>query len=76
MQLVGARDAFIHRPFLLEGGITGALGGVLAVAARVYHVLVGRLLPVHNFMDSVGMGRDRGLDRHHVRSARERIRGP
>ena len=32
MQLVGARDAFIHRPFLLEGGITGALGGVLALA--------------------------------------------
>ena len=32
MQLVGARDSFIHRPFLLEGGITGALGGALAVA--------------------------------------------
>ena len=32
MQLVGARDGFIHRPFLLEGAITGALGGVLAVA--------------------------------------------
>ena len=31
MQLVGARDSFIHRPFLLEGGITGALGGALAV---------------------------------------------
>jgi cell division transport system permease protein len=31
MQLVGARDGFIHRPFLLEGGITGALGGLLAV---------------------------------------------
>ncbi len=32
MQLVGARDAFIHRPFLLEGAITGALGGILAIA--------------------------------------------
>ena len=31
MQLVGARDSFIHRPFLLEGGITGALGSTLAV---------------------------------------------
>jgi cell division transport system permease protein len=31
MQLVGARDSFVHRPFLLEGGITGALGGALAV---------------------------------------------
>lgn len=31
MQLVGARDGFIRRPFLVEGGITGALGGVLAI---------------------------------------------
>ena len=32
MQLVGARDGFIHLPFLLEGGITGAIGGALALA--------------------------------------------
>ena len=32
MQLVGARDSFVHRPFLLEGGITGAIGGALAIA--------------------------------------------
>lgn len=32
MQLVGATDSFIRRPFLLEGGIKGALGGGLAVA--------------------------------------------
>ena len=31
MQVVGARDAFIHRPFLLEGGVTGAIGGALAL---------------------------------------------
>ncbi len=31
MQLVGARDGFIRRPFLIEGGITGAVGGVLAL---------------------------------------------
>ena len=32
MQLVGARDAFIRRPFLIEGVVTGALGGLFAVA--------------------------------------------
>lgn len=31
MQLVGARDGFIRRPFLVEGGLTGAAGGVLAI---------------------------------------------
>lgn len=30
MQLVGARDGFIRRPFLLEGAVTGTLGGLLA----------------------------------------------
>ena len=31
MQLVGAQNGFIRRPFLIEGGITGALGGALAI---------------------------------------------
>ena len=31
MQLVGARDAFIRRPFLVEGAVTGAVGGLLAL---------------------------------------------
>ena len=31
MRLVGARDSFIRRPFLLEGAITGVLGGLLAL---------------------------------------------
>lgn len=32
MQLVGARDAYIRRPFLVEGAITGLLGGLMALA--------------------------------------------
>jgi len=31
MRLVGATDGFIRRPFLLDGAIKGALGGVLAI---------------------------------------------
>jgi cell division transport system permease protein len=32
MRLVGATDGFIQRPFLIEGSITGVLGGILALA--------------------------------------------
>ncbi|MFQ5704578.1 MAG: cell division protein FtsX [Gemmatimonadales bacterium] len=32
MRLVGATDGFIRRPFLLDGTIKGALGGICAVA--------------------------------------------
>jgi cell division transport system permease protein len=32
MRLVGATDAFIRRPFLVEGAIKGLLGGLLALA--------------------------------------------
>jgi cell division transport system permease protein len=31
MRLVGARDSLIRRPFLLEGALTGFLGGILAL---------------------------------------------
>jgi cell division transport system permease protein len=31
MQLVGATDGFVRRPFLLEGFITGLVGGALAL---------------------------------------------
>ncbi len=45
MRLVGARDAFIRRPFLLEGAITGLLGGVVAVALTwVTHQSVSSIL--------------------------------
>lgn len=32
MRLVGARNGFIRRPFLMEGAMTGLLGGLLAAA--------------------------------------------
>lgn len=32
MRLVGATDAFIRRPFLIEGALRGVLGGLLAIA--------------------------------------------
>jgi cell division transport system permease protein len=32
MRLVGARDGFVRRPFLLEGAMAGLLGGLVAVA--------------------------------------------
>jgi cell division transport system permease protein len=31
MRLVGAKNSFVHRPFFLEGGTTGLLGGILAL---------------------------------------------
>lgn len=32
MRLVGATDGFVRRPFLLEGSLKGALGGIVALA--------------------------------------------
>ena len=32
MRLVGAKNSFIHRPFLLEGAMAGLLGGLAAWA--------------------------------------------
>jgi cell division transport system permease protein len=40
MKLLGATGGFIRRPFLIEGGVVGALGGVFAVAgAAVFYYL-------------------------------------
>lgn len=41
MRLVGATDAFVRRPFVLEGMFTGLLGGALAIALTyvAYYVL-------------------------------------
>ncbi len=43
MRLVGATEAFVSRPFLVEGLLTGALGGLLALGLTFlsYRVLSG-----------------------------------
>lgn len=41
MRLVGATEGYIIRPFLVEGAITGVLGGLLALAlTRAAHAMV------------------------------------
>lgn len=52
MRLVGATDGFVRRPFLVEGAIKGALGGLLAVALNyAAFAAVERLLPDSQFFD-------------------------
>ena len=48
MRLVGATNGFIRRPFLLEGAITGLLGGIAAMAATwvAYRVTAGFVFQV------------------------------
>jgi cell division transport system permease protein len=40
MRLVGATDGFIRRPFLIEGSITGILGGTLALVLTYFAMRV------------------------------------
>ena len=48
MRLVGATDGFVQRPFLLEGLITGALGGALAAVLTwgAYRILSATLFQI------------------------------
>jgi cell division transport system permease protein len=53
MRLVGATDGFVRRPFLLEGCVKGALGGLVAVGLNfAAYVTFDRLFDVDFF--SVG----------------------
>ncbi|MEJ7811667.1 MAG: permease-like cell division protein FtsX [Gemmatimonadaceae bacterium] len=47
MRLVGATDGFVRGPFLLEGLVTGVLGGVVALALLyLAYSLVGRFMEI------------------------------
>lgn len=48
MRLVGATNGFVRRPFLLEGFLTGALGGALAIAMTYVAYVTGNrvILPL------------------------------
>lgn len=48
MQLVGATDAFVRRPFVLEGAMTGLIGGAIALPALyiVYQLLSGAIIDI------------------------------
>jgi len=48
MRLVGATGAFIRRPFLLEGLMTGVLGGIVALLLTyaVHRVVAGSIFPL------------------------------
>jgi cell division transport system permease protein len=58
MRLVGATDAFIRAPFLIEGFLKGALGGFFAlVLSFAAYQIVGRFLLQAQFFDAaIGVG--------------------
>lgn len=48
MRLVGARNSFVRRPFLLEGAFTGVSGGLLALTLvyLTYQLVISFLFPI------------------------------
>jgi len=63
MRLVGARDGFIRRPFLLEGAMTGLAGGVLAglltyISFRMAYAFLFNLawIPASWILDGIAAG--------------------
>ena len=68
MRLVGATDAFVRRPFVLEGLFTGVLGAALALVATwaIYRFISGNVLelawlPASWLLAGLGIGAVVGL---------------
>jgi cell division transport system permease protein len=52
MRLVGATDGFVRRPFLIEGALKGALGGLLAlILTWATNDIIGRVVFSAQFFD-------------------------
>lgn len=52
MRLVGATDGFVRRPFLIEGALKGAMGGLLALLLTwLANEIVGRVAFEAAFFD-------------------------
>lgn len=52
MRLVGATDGFVRRPFLIEGALMGAMGGVLALLLTwATNEVIGRVVFAAQFFD-------------------------
>jgi len=52
MRLVGATDGFVRRPFLIEGTIKGAIGGMVALFLTwATNGIIGRLVFAADFFD-------------------------
>ena len=58
MRLVGATDAFVRRPFLIEGLGTGLVGGILAVLGSytIYNLLTPELFKMEWLPDTWVLG--------------------
>ena len=58
MRLVGATDAFVRRPFIIEGLGTGLVGGILAVVATyvIYNFLTPELFKMEWLPDTWVLG--------------------